>query len=107
MTYQDLLTITARKKEDETMKTYYLIKAYAIQYNGGQYAERVHYFGKQNEVIGYRTEEGDKRYTKADILNHGYRSYRKALEAGRALKDLERSPGWQVSITIIAETVAA
>lgn len=88
------------------MKTYYLIKAYASCYIGGKYVERFHYFGKSNKLLGYRTEDGNKDYTKDDIQNHGYRSYRKALEAGWALKDEERTPGWQVVITIIAESVA-
>lgn len=89
------------------MKTYYLIKSYASCYIGGKYVERIHYFGKSNKVIGHKTDEGEKSYSKDEILDHGYRSYRKALEAGWALKDMERTPGWQVVITIIAETVAA
>ena len=89
------------------MKTYYLIKAYASCYIGGKYVERFHYFGKSNKLIGYITENVVKHYTKDEIRDHGYRSYRKALEAGWALKDESRTPGWTVVITIIAETIVA
>lgn len=85
------------------MKTYYIIKAYATRYIGGENIERFHYFGKSNKLIGYITESGVQRYSKDDIRDHGYRSYRKALEAGWALKDEDRSDGWTVVITIIAE----
>lgn len=85
------------------MKTYYLIKIYATGYACGEKVERFLYFGKSNKLIGYRTESDNHRYTKDDIRNHGYRSYRKALEAGWALKNEARSPGWSVVITIITE----
>lgn len=85
------------------MKTYYIIKAYASSYVNGQNVERYHYFGKSNKLLGFITESDVKRYSKDDIRDHGYRSYRKALEAGWNLKNMERSEGWTVVITIIAE----
>jgi hypothetical protein len=85
------------------MKTYYLIKSYASRYINGGYEERFHYFGKANKLLGWIKESDVKRYTKDDIRDHGYLSYRKALEAGWALKNEERTPGWSIVITIIAE----
>lgn len=87
------------------MKTYYLIKSYVSRYIDGGYEERFTYFGKANKVLGYIYDSDVKRYTKDDIRDHGYRSYRKALEAGWALKEMEHEPGWSIVITIIAETV--
>ena len=85
------------------MKTYYLIKAYASRYIDGEYVERYHYFGKSNKLVGYITEAGVKRYSKDDIRDHGYKSYRKAMDAAKALQDEEYDPGWTVVITLIAE----
>lgn len=85
------------------MKTYYLIKSYASRYINGVHEERYNYFGKENKLLGYICESDVKRYNKDDIRDNGYRSYRKALEAGWALKDMERTAGWTVVITIIAE----
>ena len=85
------------------MKTYYLIKAYETRYINGETVERFRYFGKDGKLLG-RIEGSDvSRYTKDDIRNHGYRSYKKALESGWALKDEIRSTGWTIVITIIAE----
>ena len=85
------------------MKTYYLIKAYESRYINGEYTERFRYFGKDNKLLG-SIDGGDViRYTKDDIRSNGYKSYKKALEAGWALKDEIRSSDWTVVITLIAE----
>lgn len=85
------------------MKTYYLIRAFASSYIQGEYVERFHYFGKANKLLGYITEMGIKRYDKDEIQRHGYRSYRKAMEAAEAMRHEEISPGWTVLITLVAE----
>ena len=87
------------------MKTYYLIKTYETRYINGENVERFRYFGKDDKLIGSIELPDVKRYTKDDIRNNGYRSYRKALEAGWSLKDKVRSTGWSIVITLIAETV--
>lgn len=93
------------EEEKQITKTYYLIKAYAARYIQGEHIERYNYFGKSNKLLGYITESGVERYTKDDIRNHGYRSYRKAMDAAEALRHEECDPGWTVVITLIAETV--
>ena len=85
------------------MNTYYLIKAYESRYINGETVERFQYYGKDDKLIGSIMDSNVKKYTKDDIRNHGYRSYKKALEAGWALKDKIRSEGWTVVITLIAE----
>lgn len=85
------------------MKTYYLIKAYGSCHIQGQYVERFHYFGKANKLLGYITESGVKRYSKEDISKHGYKSYRKAMEAAETIQREEVTPGWTVIVSLIAE----
>jgi len=83
------------------MKTYYIIKAYAA--NNRTKEERYHYFGKNNKVLGYIKENDVQRYTKDDILNHGYKSFPKAKEAAQILREMEVSSGWTVVVTLISE----
>ena len=85
------------------MNTYYLIKAYESRYINGETVERFQYYGKDDKLIGSIMDSNVKKYTKDDIRNHGYKSYKKALEAGWALKDKIRSEGWTIVITLIAE----
>lgn len=85
------------------MNTYYLIKAYESQYINGETVERFQYYGKDDKLIGSIIGPNVNRYTKNDIRNHGYKSYKKALEAGWKLKDKIRSEGWTIIITLIAE----
>ena len=85
------------------MNTYYLIKAYESRYINGETVERFQYYGKDDKLIGSIMNSNVKKYTKDDIRNHGYRSYKEALEAGWALKDKIRSEGWTIIITLIAE----
>ena len=85
------------------MNTYYLIKAYERRYINGETVYRFRYYGKDDKLIGSIMDSNVKKYTKDDIRNHGYKSYKKALEAGSALKDKIRSEGWTIVITLIAE----
>lgn len=79
------------------MKTYYIIKTYERKYINGEDVERYRYFGKQGKLLG----TDSKIYTENDIKNHGYSSYREALEAAWDLK--KHSEGWSVVMTIITE----
>ena len=85
------------------MKAYYLIKAYGATCIDGKFVERYHYFGKSNKLIGYITEAGVKRYSKDDIRDHGYKNYKKAMEAADALRHEEIGPGWTIVVSLIAE----
>ena len=88
------------------MKTRYFVKAYSFSTITN--AERYHYFGKGEHLVGYiileRGPYGTLNWDKNDVKKYGFASFKAAQEALVKMKRAEKPErGWTTVFTLIAE----